>query len=58
MTYVIVKDCQTIIGPPHASFAAALDQANEQFGDCAKAWMKLNLRVEENRPRCDGMHID
>lgn len=57
MIYVVVKNRQTIIGSPHATFAAALDQANEQFGDNAKAWMRLNLRVEENRPLCDGMHI-
>ena len=40
MTYVIVKDRQTIIGSLHATFVMALDQANEQFGDCANAWMK------------------
>ena len=56
MTYVIVKDRQTIIGSPHPTFAA-LNQASERFGDCAKSWMNLNLRVEENRPLCDGMHI-
>ena len=50
MSYIIVKDRQTVVGAPHASFAAALEKANSLFGDDVKAWMELNLRVEENRP--------
>ena len=50
MTYVIVKDHQTVVSAPFASFAAALDKANALYGDDIKAWMDLNLRIEENRP--------
>ena len=49
MTYIIVKDRQTVVGAPFASFAAALQKANAIFGDDVEAWMDLNLRVEENR---------
>ena len=52
MTYVIIKDRQTVIGAPHSSFAAALQQASNLFGDDVQQWMDLNLRVEENRPQC------
>jgi len=50
MTYIIVKDRKTVIGAPLASYIAALQKANALFGDDVKAWMDLNLRVEENRP--------
>jgi len=49
MTYIIVKDRQTVVGAPFASFTAALQKANALFGDDVNAWMDLNLRVEENR---------
>lgn len=49
MTYVIVTDTQTIIGKPFASYMAAFKQATRQFGDDAAQWVKLNLRIEENR---------
>jgi len=52
MTYIIVKDRQTVVGAPHTSFTAALQQASDLFGDDMHQWMDLNLRVEENRPQC------
>ena len=51
MTYIIVKDRQTVVGAPHSSFTAALEQATDMFGDDVQHWMDLNLRVEENRPQ-------
>ena len=50
MTYVIVKNQQTIIGKPIASYKAALNEASRLFGDDVMEWMNLNLRVEEARP--------
>jgi hypothetical protein len=49
MTYVIVTDTQTIIGTPFTSYMSAFNQAILQFGDDAAEWIKLNLRIEENR---------
>ncbi len=49
MTYVIIKDRDTVVGSPFGSFAAALQRATDQFGDDVRHWMYLNLRVEENR---------
>ncbi len=46
MTYVIVTEKQTVVGAPFSSFSAALAEANRLFGDCAREWMALNLRVE------------
>ena len=57
MTYIIVKDRHTIIGSPFESFAEALEQASTLYGDDVEEWIDLNLRVEENRPQCDGIHI-
>ena len=57
MTYVIVKNQQTIVGAPFASFGAALQHASAEFGDDVRSWMDLNVRVEENRSQCDVMHI-
>lgn len=49
MTYVIVKETQTVIGTPFNSYADALTTATRLFGDDVLEWMQLNLRVEENR---------
>ncbi len=50
MTYVIVKNQETIIGKPLASYKAALNEACRLYGDDVMDWMKLNLRIEEARP--------
>lgn len=49
MTYVIVKEKQTVIGTPFRSYLDALTAATRLFGDNALEWMQMNLRVEENR---------
>lgn len=49
MTYIIVTDNQTIIGQPFTSYMSAFTQAVLQFGDDAAEWVRLNLRIEENR---------
>ena len=49
MTYIIVTRKETVIGKPVASFDAALRQATRLFGDDIDDWLKLNLRIEENR---------
>jgi len=49
MSYVIVTEKDVIVGQPHASFSAAYDSATELFGDDARDWIELNVRIEENR---------
>jgi len=49
MTYIIVTRKETVVGKPDVSFDAALIQATRLFGDDMEAWLKLNLRIEENR---------
>ena len=49
MTYIIVTERQTIIGNPFGSYMSAFEEANRLFGDEATDWVKLNLRIEENR---------
>lgn len=49
MTYIIVTSKETVVGKPLASFNAALIRATALFGDDMEDWLKLNLRIEENR---------
>ncbi len=49
MTYIIVTGSETVVGKPVASFDAALKKAARLFGDSTQDWLKLNLRIEENR---------
>lgn len=49
MTYIIVTQEETVVGKPVASFDDALTQATRLFGDDMEDWLKLNLRIEENR---------
>lgn len=49
MNYVIVTGANTITGKPARSYDAAFAQAIKAFGDDVSAWLKLNLRIEENR---------
>jgi hypothetical protein len=50
MTYVIVASKQTVVSKPFTCYASAFSEATRLFGDDVAAWMKLNVRVEENRP--------
>ena len=45
MTYIIVKDRQTVVGAPFASFTAALHKANALFGDDVEAWLGMLAEV-------------
>jgi hypothetical protein len=49
MTYIIVTRKETVVGEPLVSFDDALMQATHLFGADLKDWLKLNLRIEENR---------
>ena len=49
MTYIIVTRKESVIGSQVATFDAALRQATRLFGDDVEDWLKLNLRIEENR---------
>lgn len=49
MTYIIVTREETVVGKPVASFDDAMIQATSLFGDDMEDWLKLNLRIEENR---------
>ena len=49
MTYIIVKERQTVVGRPFSSYNAAIGEANRLFGDDPVAWISANVRVEENR---------
>ncbi len=49
MTYIIVTRKEAVVGKPLTSFDDALMQATHLFGDDVQDWLKLNLRIEENR---------
>ncbi len=49
MTYIIVTRKASVVGKPFASFDAAFIQATHLFGGDIEDWLKLNLRIEENR---------
>ncbi len=49
MTYIIITRKEAVVGKPIASFDAAFIQATRLFGDDIEVWLKLNIRIEENR---------
>ena len=49
MTYVIVASKQTVVGKPFTCYASAFSEATRVFGDEIETWLKLNVRVEEQR---------
>lgn len=49
MTYIIITRKEAVVGKPIASFDDAFIQATRLFGDDVEDWLKLNIRIEENR---------
>ncbi len=49
MTYVIVTGKDAVSGLPARTYQTAFNQARRLYGGDVDVWMKLNLRIEENR---------
>lgn len=49
MTYIIVTRKREVIGRPYASYREAFDAATQLYGNNVQAWIRRNLRIEENR---------